>query len=147
MWAAGTAATEETGCMQHTLGRFAPQLYAILRIVAGTLFALHGTAKLFGWPGPNPPVGDELLIAAGVIETFTGAMVAIGFQTSWAAFVASGTMAAAYFKGHGLGGSIFPTVNGGEEAVLYCFLFLFIAANGPGVWSIDANAPAPDTSV
>jgi putative oxidoreductase len=123
--------------MSRYLGRFAPHLYAVLRIVAGALFALHGTAKLFGWPGTNPAASAELIIAAGVIETFTGVMIAIGYYASWAAFLASGTMAAAYFKSHAFGVSIFPTVNKGELAVIYCFLFLFIAARGPGIWSID----------
>lgn len=123
--------------MSRYLGRFAPHLYAILRIAAGALFALHGTAKLFGWPGTNPPASAHLIIAAGVIETFTGVMIAIGFYASWAAFLASGTMAVAYFKGHAFGVSLFPTVNKGELAVIYCFLFLFIAARGPGMWSID----------
>ncbi len=123
--------------MVRYLGRFAPHCFAILRIVSGVMFALHGTAKLFGWPGANPPAADELIIAAGVIETAAGVLVAIGFYASWAAFVASGTMAVAYFKAHAFGVSLFPTVNKGELAVLYCFLFLFIAARGPGIWSID----------
>ncbi|HEX2834316.1 MAG TPA: DoxX family protein [Thermoanaerobaculia bacterium] len=126
--------------MTRWLGRFEPQFYAIVRIVAGVMFALHGTAKLFGWPGTKPPAADDLLIAAGVIETATGVMVAIGYQASWAAFVASGTMAVAYFKSHAFGVSFFPTINRGELAVLYCFLFLYIAARGAGTWSIDGNA-------
>lgn len=126
--------------MNRYLGRFAPHLFAILRIITGVMFALHGTAKLFGWPGTDPPAAAELIIAAGVIETFTGVMMAIGFYARWAAFLASGTMAAAYFKGHAFGVSFFPTVNQGELAVVYCFLFLYIAAHGPGMWSIDREA-------
>jgi putative oxidoreductase len=125
--------------MKRWLGRFEPQLYAILRIVTGVMFALHGTAKLFGWPGDKPPASDNLLIAAGVIETAGGAMIALGFYASWAAFIASGTMAVAYFKSHAFGGSIFPTLNRGELAVVYCFLFLYVAARGSGTWSIDGN--------
>jgi putative oxidoreductase len=128
--------------MERYLGRWSPQLYALLRMVAGALFALHGTAKLFGWPGDKPPASAHLIIAAGVIEAVAGAMIALGFRTSWAAFVASGTMAVAYFKGHALGGSLFPTVNRGELAVIYCFLFLYIAARGPGIWSADGEGSA-----
>jgi len=125
--------------MTRFLGRYEAQLFAILRIVAGVLFALHGTAKLFGWPGTKPPTGDDLLIAAGVIETFGGAMIAAGFYASWAAFVASGTMAVAYFKSHAFGVSFFPTINRGELAVVYCFYFLYLAARGPGIWSVNRN--------
>jgi putative oxidoreductase len=123
--------------MTRYLERFGPHLFALLRIITGVMFALHGTAKLFGWPGANPPTGDELMIAAGVIETFTGTMIALGFYASWAAFLASGTMAVAYFKSFASGGDFFPTINGGELPVVYCFYFLVIAANGPGIWSID----------
>ncbi|MGN6185378.1 MAG: DoxX family protein [Thermoanaerobaculia bacterium] len=125
--------------MNRYLGRYEPQLYAILRIVTGALLALHGTAKLFGWPGTRPPAADDLLIAAGVIETFTGVMIAIGFYTSWAAFLASGTMAAAYFKSHAFGVSFFPTINKGELAVVYCFWFLYVASRGGGTWRMGAD--------
>lgn len=123
--------------MERVLGPWAPHLYALLRIITGAMFALHGTAKLFGWPGDRPAAADGLLIAAGVIEAFGGLMIATGFYASWAAFIASGTMAVAYFKGHAIGGSFFPTVNRGELAVVYCFLFLYIAARGSGIWSLD----------
>ncbi|HEX7832725.1 MAG TPA: DoxX family protein [Thermoanaerobaculia bacterium] len=125
--------------MTTYLGRYEPHLYAVLRIVAGVLFSLHGTAKLFGWPGSNPPAAANLMIAAGVIETVAGVMIAIGFYASWAAFLASGTMAVAYFKSHAFGVSIFPTVNKGELAVVYCFLFLYMSARGAGKWSIDGE--------
>jgi putative oxidoreductase len=121
------------------LGRYAPQLFALLRIVCGVLFALHGTAKLFGWPGDKPPVhGDVLMLAAAIIEIVGGVLIAIGFFTRVAAFISSGEMGVAFFKGHVLtSGSMIPLVNRGESAVLYCFLFLFIAAHGAGIWSID----------
>ncbi|MFZ2491308.1 MAG: DoxX family protein [Thermoanaerobaculia bacterium] len=122
--------------MERLLGRFAPHLFAILRVIAGVMFALHGTQKLFGWPGDKPPVGAMLIVAAGVIEAFGGALIAIGFLTRWAAFVCSGTMAVAYFYAHA-GDGFFPTLNGGELAVLYCFLWLFVAAHGAGIWSVD----------
>ena len=123
--------------MNRYLGRFTPQLFAVLRIVTGLMFALHGTQKLFGFPGDNPPAGVELMIVAGVIEAFGGALIAIGFLTSWAAFVASGEMAVAYFMVHWPQNHWFPMLNMGEAAVLYCFVFLYIAAHGAGIWSVD----------
>ena len=101
------------------------------------MFALHGSQKLFGWPGGAFPNLPTIAIVAGWIEMVCGALIAIGFFAGWAAFIASGTMAVAYFKGHASGG-FFPTVNQGELAVLYCFLFLYIATHGAGVWSVDA---------
>jgi len=122
--------------MERIIGRYAPQLFAILRIVSGLMFAMHGAQKLFGWPGDQPPVKVPLYVTAGVIELVTGILIAIGFLTGWAAFLASGEMAAAYFKGHAAQGPL-PILNQGELAVLYCFLFLFMAAHGAGIWSID----------
>ena len=123
--------------MQQTLGRYTPQLFAILRIIAGLMFALHGTQKLLGWPGGSEPVADRLMIAAGVIELVAGVLIAIGLLTSWAAFIASGEMAVAYFKAHAHPILSWPVLNQGELAVLYCFLFLYIAAHGAGIWSVD----------
>jgi putative oxidoreductase len=121
------------------LNRYAPQFFALLRIIAGIMFALHGTAKLFGWPGGNPPMrGVPLMLAAGIIELVTGVLMAIGLFTGIAAFIASGEMAVAFFKQHVLSsGTINPVVNQGELAVVYCFLFLYIAAHGAGIWSVD----------
>lgn len=120
---------------------FAPQTYAVLRIVSGLMFLCHGTQKLIGWPipipeGMNPPA--TILYTAGPIELIGGLLIAIGLFTRWAAFLSSGLMAAAYWIAHGLQ-SFFPIANGGELAILYCFLFLFIAAHGPGIWSVDAS--------
>ena len=121
------------------LNRYAPQTYAILRIVAGLMFAVHGSQKLLGWPsmagrgGGLPP----LMMAAGVIELVGGLMIAAGLLTSVVAFLASGEMAVAYFMAHAPQGPI-PLLNKGELAVLYCFVFLYFAANGSGIWSIDA---------
>ena len=125
--------------MERYLGRFAAQLYAILRIVAGLMWALHGTQKIFGWPGKGGGGGGlpPLLVAAGWIEIVAGIMIAIGLFGSIAAFIASGQMAVAYFKAHAPEG-FWPTENKGELAVLYCFLFLYIAATGSGIWSVDA---------
>lgn len=121
--------------MQPILGRFVPQLYAILRFVAGVLFAFHGAQKLFGlFGGQQMPLVSQLGLAA-VIELVGGVMIAVGFLTSIAAFVASGEMAYAYFTVHAPKGAI-PIQNAGEFAVLYCFLFLYISARGTGVWGI-----------
>jgi putative oxidoreductase len=121
--------------MERLLGRFAPQLFAILRIIAGLMFAMHGTQKWFGWPDGRGPVDAPLMKVAGAIELVAGVLIAIGLFASWAAFIASGEMAVAYFMAHWPNG-FWPIQNQGELAVVYCFLFLFIAAHGPGVWGI-----------
>jgi putative oxidoreductase len=122
--------------MERFLGKLAPAFFALLRIMAGVMFAMHGTQKLFGWPGTRAPATATLSIVGGWIEVVTGLLIAIGLFAGWAAFLASGTMAVAYFLRHS-GDGFFPIVNRGELAVLYCFLFLFIAAHGGGAWSID----------
>jgi len=124
--------------MERFLGRFAPQLFAILRIIAGLMFAMHGTQKLFGWPQGNKAPAMMIMTVAGVIELVAGVLIAIGLFASWAAFIASGEMAVAYFKVHAPNG-FWPIVNQGELAVLYCFLWLFIAAHGPGIWSVGGS--------
>lgn len=124
--------------MERFLGKYAPYLYALLRIVAGLMFAMHGSQKLLGFPGGQDPVPlFSLFGLAGVIELVGGLMIAFGFLASPAAFIASGMMAVAYFMAHAPQGAL-PILNGGEPAVLYCFLFLYIAAQGSGVWSVDA---------
>lgn len=122
--------------MERVLGRFSPQIYALLRIVAGLLFACHGAQKLFGVLGGQPMTLMSRLGLAGVIEFGGGLLIAVGFLTSIVAFIASGEMATAYFLSHAPRGS-FPIQNGGELAVLYCFLFLFIATRGAGMWGVD----------
>ena len=124
--------------MERYLGRLAPYFYAILRIVAGLMFATHGTQKLFGWPGEGPPRGDAVGIIAGIIETGGGVLIALGLYSGYAAFLASGLMAVAYFWRHQPDG-LLPIVNRGELAVLYCFLWLFVAAHGPGIWSVEGR--------
>ena len=100
---------------------------------------MHGTQKLFGWPGDNPPVElASMMGAAGIIELVCGLLIMIGLLTSWAAIIASGEMAVAFFMAHAPQHPL-PIVNGGELAVLYCFLFLYIAASGSGVWSVDGS--------
>lgn len=123
--------------MTRWLGKYSPYLYAVLRIVAGLLFAMHGTQKLFSWPIPPPMAITPLFQAAGIIELVGGLLIALGFLASFAAFIASGEMAVAYFMQHAPRGT-WPIQNGGELAVLFCFLFLYIASHGSGVWSIDA---------
>jgi len=122
------------------LSRWQPQLLAVLRIVTALLFLQHAFIKLFGFPpGAAPgiqPVGT-LLWTGGVIELVTGLLVLLGLWTRLAAFVASGEMAVGYFMVHAPK-SLFPAVNMGEAAVLFCFVFLYIAAAGPGAWSVDA---------
>ena len=123
--------------MQQVLGRYAPQFFAILRIVSGLMFALHGSQKLLGWPGDKGPVDAPMMKLAGGIELIGGLLIAIGFLTGIAAFIASGEMAAAYFMAHAHPIFSLPLLNQGELSVLYCFLFLFIAAHGAGIWSVD----------
>jgi putative oxidoreductase len=113
------------------------QTYALLRIVAGFLFLWHGSQKLFGFPSPPPEGAPAFVIyVAGSIELIGGILVMIGLFTRWAAFICSGLMAAAYWMAHGTN-ALLPLLNQGELAALYCFVFLFIAANGPGIWSVD----------
>jgi putative oxidoreductase len=124
--------------MERFLGTYAPYLYALLRIVAGLMFAMHGSQKLFGIPGGKDPVAlFSMMGLAGVVELVGGLLIALGLFASVAAFIASGQMAVAYFMAHAPQAAL-PLLNGGETAVLYCFLFLYIAARGSGVWSLDS---------
>jgi putative oxidoreductase len=117
------------------------EAYALVRIVAGFLFACHGMQKLFGFPGQMPAgVPAFVTYVAGPIELAGGTLVMIGLFTRWAAFLCSGLMAFAYWLAHGTR-ALLPIVNQGELAVIYCFVFLFIAARGPGAWSVDAATP------
>ena len=125
--------------MEKWLGRYSNFFYALLRIVVGLLFACHGSQKLFGLPvGQKTEV--PLLMAAGVIEFVGGILIAAGLWASLFAFIASGEMAVAYFKQHAPHGfwPIMQGGNGGELAILYCFVFLYIASAGSGILSIDA---------
>jgi len=123
--------------MERWLGRFSDLFYAALRVVAGGLFACHGAQKLLGAFGAQKMTGNPLMLTAGVIELVGGILIALGLVAGWAAFIASGQMAVAYFKVHAPNG-LWPIQNGGELAALYCFVFLFIAARGSGPISLDA---------
>lgn len=127
--------------MEGFLGRYSIYVYAILRIVSGFVFMLHGTQKFFGYP-PNPPgraagTLDTLMTVGAGIELIGGLLIMIGLFASIAAFISSGMMAVAYFMAHQPQGA-WPPTNGGDAAVLYCFIFLYIAARGSGVWSVES---------
>ena len=112
------------------------QAYALLRIVTGFLFIWHGTQKLFNFPAEFPYPLNPLMYSAGAIEMIGGVLVMIGLFTRPTAFICSGTMAAAYWMAHGMN-SLFPIINRGELAALFCFAFLYIAVRGAGIWSVD----------
>lgn len=118
--------------------------YGLMRFIIGANFACHGAQKLFGVLGASRETGDPLGLAAGIIEFFGGLLVSVGLLTRPAALIASGEMAVAYFKAHASRG-FWPIVNGGEKALLYCFIFLFIAAFGAGAYSLDVLVRARRT--
>jgi putative oxidoreductase len=119
-----------------------PYLLSVLRIVAAFLFMQFGTAKLFGFPAPIMPGGGTAPVGslawfASLLETFGGFLLLIGLFTRPVAFLLSGEMAVAYFKGHAPQG-FWPVLNQGHPAILFCFLYLYLSAAGPGLWSVDA---------
>ena len=119
--------------------RYAPHALAALRIVAGLIFLAHGLVKLFGFPpdaAPGPQEPLSLLGVGAAIELVTGTLVVLGLFTRAAAFLASGEMAVAYWLAHAPH-SFYPAVNGGDAAILFCFVFLYITAAGPGAFSLD----------
>jgi len=128
--------------IKNPFSGFSEVAYSLLRIVAGFLFSFHGAQKVLGLladPAMMPPVGSELWIG-GVIELVAGFLILIGLLVPFAAFLASGQMAVAYFQFHWkfvFDQNFFPIMNHGELAVVYCFLFLFIATRGAGKWSVD----------
>jgi putative oxidoreductase len=123
------------------LGQYSAPLLSVLRIISALLFMAHGTSKLLGFPPTemfaSPPEPMTLIWFAGVLEIVGGALLALGLFTRPVAFVLSGEMAAAYFIGHA-SQAFWPVQNGGDAAILYCFLFLYFAAAGGGPWSLDA---------
>jgi len=126
------------------LARWERELLAVLRIVSGLLFLEHGTGKLLHWPTfpmHMPEKFMPVIIVAGIIETVGGVLVTLGFLTRIAAFIMSGEMAIGYWMVHfaqgAQHGAYFPMQNQGDAAILFCFVFLYIASAGPGTWSID----------
>jgi putative oxidoreductase len=123
------------------LSKFQAHTYTLLRVIAGIMFSFHGIQKLFGVLSKfSPEIGSQMWIG-GVIEFVTGVLIIIGFQTRIAAFLASGTMAVAYIQFHWkfqFDSMIFPTINKGELALLYAFVFLFIACKGSGKFGLDS---------
>lgn len=129
---------------------FTERAYALLRIVSGFLFGFHGVQKIFGILSqhPKPALGTQMWFG-GLIELVGGVLIMIGFFTRCAAFIASGTMAVAYFQFHNKfeGSNFLPGLNGGELAALYAFVFLYIACRGAGPWSVDScRKPSPPKS-
>ena len=126
----------------NRLAKYSDQAYAFLRIVAGLMFSFHGAQiilRVFAEGFPPAPVGTQMWFG-GLIELIGGLLVTVGFQTRWAAFLCSGTMAVAYFQFHWkfqFGRAFFPALNQGEPAVLYCFIFLLIACRGGVRWCLD----------
>ncbi len=125
------------------LGAWAPRMLSVLRIVTGLIFLEHGTQKFLRFPG-GEGAGSGLALDdpssyAGIVELVAGLLVALGLFTRPAAFLASGTMAVAYWIGHAPQNP-FPVNNGGDAAILYCFVFLYLVFAGPGPWSLDARA-------
>jgi putative oxidoreductase len=122
------------------LAKYQEYAYALMRIMAGFMFSFHGFQKILGlFSDFQPAVGSQLWIG-GLIELVCGLLIIVGFQTRWAAFLASGEMAVAYFQFHWkfqLGAAFFPAVNKGELAALYCFVFFLIACRGGGKWTLD----------
>lgn len=128
--------------LQRLLAPATEPVYAALRIVTGLMFAIHGMQKVLGLlTESQPPVGSQMWIG-GVIELVAGLLITVGFLTSWSAFLSSGTMAVAYTQFHwkfAMDSAFFPVVNRGELAVVYAFVFLFIACKGAGLASIDGK--------
>jgi putative oxidoreductase len=123
--------------MTMDIASWSPRMLSVLRIMTGLLFIEHGTQKFFGFPGPGPAL-SPLVFAQGILELGGGFLLLIGLFTRPVAFILAGDMAAAYFIAHAPRG-FFPTLNGGQLAILFCFVFLYLFVAGGGVWSIDAQ--------
>jgi putative oxidoreductase len=127
--------------LERVLARRADEAYLLLRVLCGLMFTFHGLQKVFGiFTAHQPEVGSQIWMG-GVIEVVAGLAIAVGFLTSWAAFLSSGTMAVAYLQFHwrlAVGKDFIPTLNKGELAVVYALVFLYIACRGGGRFSFDA---------
>ena len=121
------------------VSKYSPEMLSIARIVIGLLFLEHGASKLLDFPhGPVQPQMGSLMWVQGIIELVGGALFVIGFLTRPVAFILAGDMAAAYFMAHEPKG-FFPMLNGGDAAILYCFVFLIYFFVGPGRWAADGS--------
>ncbi|NUH63858.1 DoxX family protein [Sulfitobacter sp. S0837] len=123
-----------------------PRMRSVLRIAAGLTFLCYGSEKILGFPAGRTPEILSMSWNAGLIELVTGALIALGLFTRPAAFLASGTMAVAYFIAHAPR-SFFPSINDGAGAILFCFVFLYLVFAGPGPWSVDAIRRRNSTKV
>jgi putative oxidoreductase len=123
------------------VSKYAPEVLSIARIVIGLLFLEHGTSKLFDFPHGTmaQPTMGTLIWFQGVIELVGGALFIVGFQTRLVAFILAGDMAVAYFMAHAPK-ALYPMLNGGDAAILYCFVFLIYFVAGPGRWAADGSA-------
>jgi len=128
--------------MERYLGRYSEVIYCLMRLMVGLAFAQHGAQKVLGLLGGQKMPLGSLPGVAGIIELVGGLLIAIGLAAGWAAFIASGEMAVAYFMVHAQGG-FWPVVNKGELAVAYCFVFLYIASRGSGRYSLEAAISKP----
>jgi putative oxidoreductase len=129
--------------MLDNLGRYAPQVLGLVRIIAALLFIEHGTMKLFGFPPSGEAAGTAgglggLMLAAALLEIVGGLLLLLGLFTRPVAFILSGEMAVAYFMAHAPR-NFFPIHNGGDAAILFCFVFLYLVFAGPGAWSVDGR--------
>ena len=128
--------------MREFLNSWSPRILSVLRIITGFLFLWHGSQKLFDFPHSVMPMSGAFIIFAGSLEFFGGILILIGFFTRPVAFILSGMMAVAYFMGHAFNGKGFLPIenggNGGELAVIYCFVFFYLFFAGAGPWSIDS---------
>jgi putative oxidoreductase len=122
------------------IATWSPRMLSVLRIMTGLLFLEHGTQKLFAFPGPGPAL-TPLLVVQSLLELAGGILIVIGLFTRPVAFILAGDMAVAYFMAHSPRG-FFPTLNGGQLAILFCFVFLYLFVAGGGVWSVDQQRAA-----